>query len=309
MGNNKELSPIDGLNIIYKYRFLIGIFVIIGALIAGINAYYKPYIYEATASIQFNTDSKNIESTDLLTEAILGSRSSDIDTAKEVISSRSLVLEALKKVDLTTHIWGVNRLFKSVELYENTPFIPKVYKGLGLTFYLKPKDNNSFILEVKGKSRNGKKIDFSGEFKFNQIIQNDDFKIKIIPTGKEFEYFKYKFSVDSPIITAQNIINNSLNVSRRNKKANILDISFQDTVPVRAKEFVNELTKVYLKRNIEQKTQNATQTLKFINQQLQLLQGNLQKSQKNIEEFKSRENTMDIKLSTQEISKKSRRLW
>jgi len=302
--SKKDLTPIDGLNIINKYKFLILSFVILGALIAGVNAYYKPYIYEATASIQFNSDSKNLESTDLLTEAILGSRSSDIDTAKEVISSRSLVLEALKKVDLTTHIWGLNRLYKATELYDNTPFIPKVYKGLGLIFYLKPKDNNSFILEVKGKNQNGDKINFRGEFKFNQIIQNDNFKVKIVPTGKEFKYFKYKFSVDSPIITAQNIINNSLSVSRRNKKANILDISFQDTVPVRAKEFVNELTKVYLKRNIEQKTQNATQTLKFINEQLKLLQGNLQKSQKNIEEFKSRENTMDIKLSAQEISKK-----
>ncbi len=304
MGNNNELTPKDGLNIIYKYRVLIVIFAIIGALLAAINAYYKPNIYEATASIQFNSDLKNIETTDILTEAILGSRSSDIDTAKEVISSRSLVLEALKKVDLTTHIWGINRLYKSTELYENRPFIPKVYKGLGLSFYLKPKDNNSFILEVKGKSKNGKKINFSGEYQFNQIIQNDDFKIKIVPTGKEFKFYKYKFSVDSPIVTAQNIINSNLSVSRRNKKANILDISYQDSVPMRAKEFVNELTNVYLKRNIEQKTQNATQTLKFINQQLQLLQGNLQKSQKNIEEFKSKENTIDIKLSTQEISKK-----
>ena len=304
MGNNKELSPKDGLNIIYKYRHIIAIFLILGALVSAIYAYYKPYIYEATASIQFNSNSKNIESTDLLTEAILGSRSSDIDTAKEVISSRTLVLETLKKVDLTTHIWGINRLYKATELYENTPFIPKVYKGLGLTFYLKPKDNNSFILEAKGKTKNGEKINFRGEFKFNQIVQNKNFKLKIIPTGREFKFKRYKFSVDSPLITAQNIINNKLNVSRRNKKANILDISFQDTVPIRAKEFVNELTKVYLKRNIEQKTQNATQTLKFINQQLQLLQGNLQKSQKNIEEFKSKENTIDIKLSTQEISKK-----
>ena len=304
MNSNNDLNPQDGLYIISKYKYIIALFTILGMILSAIYIYYKPKIYEATSSIQLNVESKNIEGADILTGAIFGTKASDIDTAKEVIKSRAIILETLNKVDLTKRVYGINRFFKSIELYEDIPFNIKLDKGYGTIFTLYLIDNDHFHLKAKGVDNSGKKFEYSGDFNFNQTIKNRYFTLTLIKNGKEFTYSKYRFIVDSPIFTAEDIVTNSLSVSRRSKKANILDISFQDTIPIRAKEFVNELTNVYLKRNIEQKTLNATNTLKFINQQLKILQGNLKRSQKNIEEFKSKSNTIDIKLSTQEISKK-----
>jgi len=305
MNKEEEKKLFEKINILKRYKYLIIAVMLISLIVSIIYAYYKPNIYEANALIQINTKSDTAVSNDALKEALQGnSLSTGIDTEKEVIQTRFIIMKAMKYVDLTTHIWGVNSLHKSIELYLDSPIKVDVKEGKGNIFVLKPIDDNSFELSVKGINEDGEKFSFSGNFNYGEDIQNDYFELTVTKTGKEFEYNKYKFVVYEPAYYAQDIKSLDISVSKINKKANILNVSYRDPVALRARDFVNALVKEYMKQNIKLKTQNATKTLEFINKQLRIISGNLKKSEKNIEDFKSKEKTADIELSTQNVSKK-----
>ena len=56
----------------------------------------------------------------------------------------------------------------------------------------------------------------------------------------------------------------------------VLEISYEDTVALRAKEFVNALAKAYIQQSVRSKTEAAGLTLVFIEEQLVAINKNLQ---------------------------------
>ena len=304
MNSSEEKKLNEKLTIVKRYKYSILSVVVLSLIMSIIYAYYKPNIYEADAIVQINTNTKEALTQDTLKSALRGDVQTNIDTEKEVLQTRFMVLKAMKHIDLTTHIWGVNSLFKSIELYKHSPFKVTISKGKGVMFKVTPKDLDNFHLSAKGVDENGEKFKFSGNFKFGEEIENDYFKLKLSLTGSPFKYSKYKFIVYDPLSYAEDIKNFKLNVSKLNKKANMLNVSYKDSVAIRAKEFVNALVKEYIKQNIKLKTQDATKTLELIDQQLGILKTNLNTSEKNIEEFNTKQNTANIDFSIQDVSQK-----
>ena len=70
------------------------------------------------------------------------------------------------------------------------------------------------------------------------------------------------------------------------KGTNMLGLSFQDTDPVRAREVVNTLAQVYLDHNRSSKTEEASKTVDFINDQLSGLKSALNRTEQDLQEFK-----------------------
>ena len=290
---------------LYEHKWSLILFIILTTAISLVYNYYKPKIYEASATLEINSNN-NIGSLsqDIVKEALMGNiNSRDIDTEISIIKSRFIILDTMKSINMTTHIWGVNQYYKKIELYKDAPFDVNITRGKNLKFKLTNIDNRLFNLEVKGSRDDGTKFHYNRKFEYNKPIITKDFSLIVSLSGEPFNFRRYEF-IDYDANDYADLIRNSnlLNVSVIRKKANILEISYMDSIPRRAKDFVNTLAKTYMKQSIETKTKDATQTLNFINRQLSIIESNLKKSEKNIENFKARTKTVDVKLKVQQLS-------
>ena len=299
-----EIDLKDIFRTISRYKFTIILTVIIGTLLSAVFAYYKSNIYQASSTIQVSTTNSKVNSNDILQDAIMGGVvSSDIDTEMAILKSRSLIQEAMNSIDLVTHIWEVNKFKKKTELFLDSPIVIDMKKGQGYLFKATPINDKSYNLEVKGVTKNGIKFEYKGTKLFGKEVKHRNFEFTITKTGSPKIGVEYQFIVYEPNYYADELSKKSISVSQLGKKANILKLSYKDSVPLRAKQFVDTLSHVYMKQNIELKTKEATQTLKFVNKQLDIIEANLKKSEKKLEEFKTKEKTIDISMTAEQISK------
>ena len=299
MGNEKYdevVSLKDIISILKRYKFSIIFLTILITFIAYIYAYYQTNMYQVKATLQVETQ-KRTGSNDILKEALNGGVSSDLDTQIIILKSRFLVTKAMQRINLTTHIWGVDKFFKKEELYDNSPIKVEVLKGKNLKFKLVPFDNNSFTLELENGNSNHKHI-----YKYGKEIVNKDYKIIVTKTGNEFKDKYYEFVDYDPIVYANAIIGSSLKIKKVGDSSKVLEVSYMDTVPKRAKKFVNILIDEYIKQNAKFKSMDAEKSLEFINSQLSIISKKLKNSEKNIENFKTKEKTVNVSSNVDRIS-------
>ncbi len=284
-----------------RYKKSIFLIVVLSFLAGFAYTYYAKKIYQAKAVVEIGSNKKNsINSEDILQEA-LGGGNADIDTQVAVIKSRYTILEALNKVNMTTQMWGINKFYKKIEFYKNYPFEIKLEKGKEILFQIEIVNNRNFRL--KTKIADGEKtIEYNKMHAFGKKITTPYFILTIFKKAKEFQYQKYQFILHDKLYFADSL-KKSLTVQPVSKKANVIDVSFEDSVALRAKEFTNALVKSYIEQNIKRKTQEATQVLAFIDSQLKIIQGNLKKAENALQKFKEKQKSINISQDALELSK------
>jgi len=300
----EELKFSDLLLVIKRYKYLILLITIFSILISVAISYYKPNVYKAQATIEISRNPKPSGGVqDMLQSALMGSSGSDVETQKAILKSRMVILDVMKKVNVTAHIWAVNRFYKREEIYLNTPIKVKIYKGLGIKFKLLPINDNIFQLEFKTRRADGSKVNYKKILHFNKIEGNEDFKLKVVRTKLPISAKYYEFIIYDPQVYADILRKTKIKIFQLEDKSNILGISYEDNVAQRATKFVNTLAKVYMKKTVDYKTQQAKQTLDFINKQLEIIKKELKKSELDIRKFKIQKKTIDIQLTATQTSK------
>ncbi|WP_295422281.1 tyrosine-protein kinase, partial [Sulfurovum sp.] len=231
------------------------------------------------------------------------------DTEVEIIKSRFMAEMIAQKIDFT-HRYYTTRHYKEVELYEQSPFEVGMNRGFGISFELMPVDDKHYRLIVKkAKDANGNVIvDEAGEpwhfdevLEYGQEIKNKHFHLNVRKT-KVAKEKTYRFEVTDPK-EAGLIIQERVSVSKAAKKANILTLSIEDNVPLRAQQAVNALANAYIAQSVEKKNKEATQTLNFVDKQLKNITKNLRGSAVKLEEFKRSSNTVNLSSKAENIIK------
>ncbi len=301
-----SIEPSDELDLrelfqtLKKYKYSIIFITFLSTIIAFLFAYYKPNIYKSSATLQLESDKKGNLGNDILAQALNGGGDlGNLDTQKAVIKSRFLVEKVVNKLKLNEEYIGVNKYYKKVFFYKDSPIKIDIIKGNNLTFTIIPKSVNSFVLKTYLNNKEYKK-----EHLFNKLISTKYFKIKVIKdTNSSLDMKKYIVSINDPKYFAESIRDKIL-VDTPFKQADILEVSYEDYIPQRTKDFINLLSKEYLKQALQRKTQEATFTLKFVNEQLKKIKANLEKASKKLEEFKQKNKTIDVKESITQLSSK-----
>ena len=294
-GNNEEVISLkDIISIFKRYKISIIFVTLIFTVLGFLNGYYKPNIYEAKATIQVTADNQGGGS-DIVKEALKGGSNGDIDTEISILKSRFLTLKAMKRVNVTTHIWSVDKFHKSRELYKDSPISVDIIKGKDTLFKLIPINKDTFRLVFNDKN---KKM-----FKYGKDIKYKNYELVVNKSGKPFNEKVYKFIEYKPVGYAEGIIGGALGVQKLYGSSKVLKISYKDTIPQRAKDFVNALIDEYMKQNSKMQTRDATKTLEFINSQLAIISGELKNSEQQIEHFKTQQKTVNVSSNVERISK------
>ncbi|SEJ38981.1 capsular exopolysaccharide family [Dyadobacter sp. SG02] len=90
-----------------------------------------------------------------------------------------------------------------------------------------------------------------------------------------------------------------LNVGLLYPQSTLLELTFEDTSVLRAKDVLNKLLDVYVQSSLNDKNSEASNTLKFIESRLGLITGELGEVEKDVESYKKSKGLTDISAESQ----------
>ncbi len=330
MGNSKEeninSSEIDlkeMLLTILEYKYSILFIMFLSVVGISIYLYLTPSIYSSNATVEFIGTQKAPLSNDMLMEAFDGGGGTNLDTEIEVLKSRYMTNRILDYLDLEKQYY-IKKNYKKIELYENLPFVVNIkyinkidFNFQDMKFTIFPEDDDNFVLKFRTTFKKESKIS-----KISKIIKKllnkkkeSDYSDRYIKThkyGKEITTKWFSFTIEKKlqlkkveysfvIHTDKQLlikkIQRGLKISQINKNASILNISYQDNIAIRAKKIVNSLVKAYMKEQLDRNKKDAGKSLKFINEQLTLINKNLKISAEKLEKYKKNNAIVNINAS------------
>ncbi len=318
----KKLSKLDDMGDFKKVLAILGknktlsLFIVSLFFISGLfYAYMTPPTYETSASIEVSNDNLDLSLDSVVRGGGIDNGSTLIDTEVEIIKSRALIEKALEEVGFNVRYFTANS-YKEIELYKDNPITinelhvknPLVY---GTKFIIEPISQKSFkiyvdhggIVQSIKKSISaliGKRVsevDFSGTFEFDEKIDNNYFSL-VVHKNSDLTTNRYAFVILDKDQAVDEVAQN-LSVFPISKNGSIIRMIYQDSVPQRAKDFLDNLVNKYLEQSIEKKTSKASTALTFVDEQLKEVSKKLQESAVRLENYKEENNLVDIKTESQ----------
>jgi capsular exopolysaccharide synthesis family protein len=281
--------------IIKKNKFLfLSSCVICLAIAYLMNRYTKP-VYVVSSLISVSEIDKNNNPGRLLiqSEEKSATSSSSRDKTEEIafLMSVPFIQTTVEALDFQVSYFRKDKIGKT-ELYKNSPF--------KITF-----PDTSVLSNIKGKK-------FAIRFKNNQaftaveLSASDPEKSTLYAVGKtvtlsacplivsltsgfdpsrdiDKEYF---FQVNYPVVMAYEFKDN-LEIESRDDESGIMEILLKTPTPKKGVDFLNELTRQYIKDKYEEKSRSAQQALAFINEQINTVKGALGGMENSLASFKA----------------------
>jgi tyrosine-protein kinase Etk/Wzc len=229
---------------------------------------------------------------DALSESLPQSpKKEDISNEIEVLKSTRIINETINKLNLDVSYYIKGRL-KTGEIYQNIPFTVKDAKMLDPSFYGAPFNvkiisKDVFALNIEyGEYRFNKTYHFGDPVvnsKFSLVVNGNEDQIKNNPRLSDIN-FLFTINNHSYLITKYQ---SALQMSK-DENASVIDINIEDEVPDRAIAFLDTLTHLYIDYSIAVSKEINSNTIKFIDDQLQDVEGILNSVETNLEEYQIR---------------------
>ncbi|MBE0504542.1 MAG: polysaccharide biosynthesis tyrosine autokinase [Desulfuromonadales bacterium] len=188
-----------------------------------------------------------------------------------------------------------------------------IFSGVALyTFLMKPIYGANSTLYVKDDK--GAKGRVLGELALLNSSNPLDAEIEILKSRTNAEEVVKRLALDQKIDKKKDQESNfnatvdalrqAIKVSEVGKKTNIINVSYTDIDPVLARDIVNTLVQVYLDQSLSSKTEEASRTVTFIEEQLKGTEHELEQSEKNLQSYKSTTGVVKLDTEAEELIKK-----
>ncbi|HGZ70856.1 MAG TPA: capsular biosynthesis protein, partial [Nitratifractor sp.] len=291
-----EIDLKELLHTLIKHKFKIIFTALLFTLGAAVYAYLQPDIYQATTTLELKSESSSKPSSeDMLSLALDGGSQVNPDTEIAKIQSRTNMLAALQNVDLA-HRYYIENLYKKYELYNDSPFTVLLGEGENTLFTIYPVDKTHYRIEAKvidPKTKESVKVDKLASYGVNAKGPGYDFTLNLkegqqLEAGKKYHFIVYD------TFTLLEEVQKNLSVSQLGKRSDIIQINYNDEVPMRAKEYADALAEAYLAQEIEIKNKEASKILAFIDLQLSGVDKKLKSSESKLENFKKKSSMVNL---------------
>ena len=261
----------------------------LGIIAGKIYLRYATKIYAVKARVIVNDDSQQ-KTANLVDIVQLDTRNMSTETEKqmEILGSRNLLSKLVKTLQLNVS-YGFKGYIKSGPSYDNVPF--------------------KLILANPDSIDTTVKADV--EVKNNTIFFNN--KYYPVDTFVETKYGELKWQLNStylsnsegqhwyvqlePVHATVNKLQKALKIEPISKQSSILEITYTDPIPKRGLNILSNLLSLYGSTTVDYKSRMSENTLKFLDERLQLVAGELGGVEKKLQSYKSENDIVD--LSTQ----------
>jgi tyrosine-protein kinase Etk/Wzc len=274
--------------------------------LAMITAYfynwYATPIYFSSSTVLIKDDKQKYNGDDLLAQLNTFNSEGGIENEIGIIRSRQLIYKALQELDFEK-IYVLKGDVKTSELFSETPIrlvddtlYPAAFNA---TMHLTVVDDHKYKLAYMHPSG-----EFVGYYLFGKTIQTKLGVFSFIKTDRFIDssfaspsYEKRNFAIRlRPLDALTDQYQTGLKVDKVSKQASLLQISVQGAVPPKNEAFLNKLCNLYIQKGIEVKNEYAVNTLRFIDEQLQILTRDIDVNEASVEDFRVKRGITDLSI-------------
>ena len=315
-----EIAPEDEIDLVEyvgtlwegKWWVLSSAFLV--GLMAGVYAWLATPIYQADALIQVESSSPSFGgANDLM--SLMGQSDVSASTEIEIIKSRSVLEQVIQ--DLKLNIHAEPKFFPKIGRYFFRTYADEGFRSpllgassyawggeqikleslevpdamLGVALRLTHEGGGHFKLYDDGVLLLSGKVGVQAE--------NRDLGIQIFVSRLE-SLAGVDFTVQRMrMADALSVYSGSLGVAEKGKGTGIVSLTFSGADPALAKAFLDTLAKVYLRQNVERKTEEAKRSLAFLQKQLPTVRSRLEAAETKMNEYRLQAGSINLTLETQ----------
>ncbi|GAB7087326.1 GumC family protein [Marinifilum fragile] len=284
------------------------IFVILGVVIAYTYSYYSPSKFEAQSTILVQNESNNLHGKDFFNSE----RNFTLNNIQDhigVLKSKLLTNRVIQNLNWRSS-WSQKMLFYEVDLYGNEPFtVTERLNSLnpkGIPICITMLSEEEFLIRID-ESETKDAILQKG--RFGEPFENEYFAFTldlkpnlIVPEGVEYcLVFNDLESLSLKLLS-------SLDVSLQDLSGNLIAIKMRGVHPARVVDFVNELSKVYIEYELTEKNRISSNTMRFIDTQLQDVTDSLNQTGHQFSDFQSQNKSLNLEQESKLISSDLKKL-
>ncbi|MCO5784815.1 tyrosine-protein kinase [Pseudomonas sp. G11-1] len=274
-------------------------------------------VYQANGMIQIEEKSSGVGS--LLGDSEMFATSSPAVTEIELLKSRQVIGQAVDNLKLT--IVAEPKLFPVIGPFMNRRFqaepeqpVASAFLGFG-SFAWGGERIDIFQLEVPSAYEGKPLVLVAGENGAYTLLNEDgqelvsgtvgaavsidDFKVQVAELtarpGTEFNVVKRGRL--STILGLQR----QIAASEKGKDSGILSVALQHTKPAFAIAVLDEVSRLYVRQNVERKSAEAQQSLEFLTDQLPKVRKDLEQAESALNAYQASAGSVDITIETQSV--------
>lgn len=257
---------------------------------------YTPKLYRVTSTILIKSDKNGIKSELSAFEdlTIFKNDNKEVENEIEIIRSRPLLENVIKNLELNVEYFSKTSYSKRlVEFADNVPikinlldssfYKQRVHFVIHIVsqeeFVIKDAEENIITSGFFGNCTYTPFGDVSIDPNFNVLVQylHTNIYIHITPLKYAIEKFK-----------------SSINVGLTNQNTSVVTLTMTTIAEERATRILNNLIKEYNKDVINDKNQISTNTAKFIQDRLDIINKELDNLEENLESYKTKNKLTDL---------------
>ena len=298
-------AKLSGKEIVYKYIVFLPLFIVsisIALTVAYINIRYKIPVFSSSISLLIKDDkgSRGGGEDMILENLTTYKKKTNLANEVELIKSVSTIARVVKLLNLNWQYFNEGNI-KRAELYGAATTIHANWVEL--------KDSSIPASLIIVRKRESIYIEY-GPNRYKKIANGD---IIVFPIGKMRVFFDpNEIQKDNKYIinylstnTAAAMLAGALQIRQLSKETTILQLSINQEIPQKGRDILNALVNVYNEVNIEDKNRISDNTIRFIDERLDVLTGDLAKVEGDLESFKQKYGIVDLEKQGQETYKQS----
>jgi len=267
--------------------FILSMVLCLGAALMYIR--YKVPIYKASVQLLVRNSEKASNQSDLISEAVSGIRSINLDNEMQLIRTKRL-LEKVVQLGEFNVIYSKEGNIKTSDAYKASPFsfhalhVPD--SSLVYTFKIKKYNNEGGEIELKNKSK---------QFTWGDSINLYNFKFRL----NKNEVIAKEATTDPyiirwlPVQYAAGIMQSNLTIGTLSQKTSVLVLGLSGESRTKVLDFLNLLVQEIINTNIASKKENAKNTVNFINNRLDIVSKELSSLEAEIRDYKKNNRFFD----------------
>lgn len=296
-------------HILKQYWYLFALTFTIALSTAYVYLKYTTAVYSVSAKV-FIKDRSNVSSgaKGFLEGSQLFQPFSNVDNEMVVLKSRTLVEKTIRQLNFSIALYTKGKI-RDVEVYPIeglTIHADTVYPILvHQSIFIHPTGPETFELSIENPgvkyyhtSTQSLSADVLNATRVQGRWGKPVFLGKAVFTlWKDSTYIFQKQALYFQCSTPQHLVGywqGALSVSLVDKDASIVSLQAQHPIVTKARDFVNALARTYIQQGLDEKNAIATNTVNFIDIQLQLIKDTLNIIENRLVDFRSRNKVMNL---------------
>ncbi len=305
--NDINLKKIIGNFLRYWYVYVIALVFTLSA--AYFYNWYVNPTYRVYAKILIKGDKGNAGTQELLKDLDVYSDSKNIDNEIEIIRSRKIIGQTIKKLELDV-LYYLKGDVKKSQIYTQSPF-KIVYDSLQFLAYHIPlniafQNSTTFTISYEDPETESnieqtytvgepvhlpfatfkllKRKHFNDNLFNNPEYDKKNYIVKFVPFNRNVDFYRAR-----------------LQITQQGKSSSILELAVEDQIPQRGIDFLNTLINVYLENDKNEKNRTANSTALFIDKQLENISKELEAIELKRQTYKSAKGITDVSAESEMV--------